>query len=164
MSSALIGACSWLRSMILMRMFRLMRVYLIQLSDFGLAVTSGIQNKYIKLSGTLGYVAPEYLLDGMSNYFQRSYMLLIIVVWSLISHTSANYKLHCCFLLWFLYFSIIFSVIKYHVLAFFDELFVVLTSVTWNVMIFQQKSLFQLISEKENYKCLLLGRDSLAGA
>ncbi|KAJ6414628.1 hypothetical protein OIU84_003597 [Salix udensis] len=35
-----------------------------KLSDFGLAVTSGIQNKYIKLSGTLGYVAPEYLLDG----------------------------------------------------------------------------------------------------
>ncbi|KAJ6694924.1 hypothetical protein OIU74_014125 [Salix koriyanagi] len=34
-----------------------------KLSDFGLAVTSGIQNKYIKLSGTLGYVAPEYLLD-----------------------------------------------------------------------------------------------------
>ncbi|XP_061980664.1 probable receptor-like protein kinase At1g80640 isoform X4 [Populus nigra] len=35
-----------------------------KLSDFGLAVASGIQNKYIKLSGTLGYVAPEYLLDG----------------------------------------------------------------------------------------------------
>lgn len=37
-----------------------------QLSDFGLAVTDGTQNKNnIKLSGTLGYVAPEYLLDGM---------------------------------------------------------------------------------------------------
>ncbi|XP_011015399.1 PREDICTED: probable receptor-like protein kinase At1g80640 isoform X2 [Populus euphratica] len=35
-----------------------------KLSDFGLAVASGIQNKYIKLSGTSGYVAPEYLLDG----------------------------------------------------------------------------------------------------
>ncbi|KAF8407206.1 hypothetical protein HHK36_006333 [Tetracentron sinense] len=36
-----------------------------KLSDFGLAVTSGAQNKNnIKLSGTLGYVAPEYLLDG----------------------------------------------------------------------------------------------------
>uniref|UniRef100_A0A2N9IGE3 Protein kinase domain-containing protein n=1 Tax=Fagus sylvatica TaxID=28930 RepID=A0A2N9IGE3_FAGSY len=35
-----------------------------KLSDFGLAVTSGIENKNIKLSGTLGYVAPEYLLDG----------------------------------------------------------------------------------------------------
>ncbi|XP_010245528.1 PREDICTED: probable receptor-like protein kinase At1g80640 [Nelumbo nucifera] len=36
-----------------------------KLSDFGLAVTAGAQNKNnIKLSGTLGYVAPEYLLDG----------------------------------------------------------------------------------------------------
>ncbi|KAJ7962786.1 Receptor-like kinase [Quillaja saponaria] len=35
-----------------------------KLSDFGLAVTSGIQNENIKLSGTLGYIAPEYLLDG----------------------------------------------------------------------------------------------------
>ncbi|GFQ02737.1 probable receptor-like protein kinase at1g80640 [Phtheirospermum japonicum] len=36
-----------------------------KLSDFGLAVLNGPQNKNnIKLSGTLGYVAPEYLLDG----------------------------------------------------------------------------------------------------
>lgn len=36
-----------------------------KLSDFGLAVANGIQNnKSIKLSGTLGYVAPEYLVDG----------------------------------------------------------------------------------------------------
>lgn len=36
-----------------------------KLSDFGLAVTDGSQNKSnVKLSGTLGYVAPEYLLDG----------------------------------------------------------------------------------------------------
>ncbi|KAJ7966237.1 Kinase family protein [Quillaja saponaria] len=36
-----------------------------KLSDFGLAVADGSQNKNnIKLSGTLGYVAPEYLLDG----------------------------------------------------------------------------------------------------
>ncbi|KAK3188611.1 hypothetical protein Dsin_028172 [Dipteronia sinensis] len=35
-----------------------------KLSDFGLAVTSGTQNKNVKLSGTLGYVAPEYLLEG----------------------------------------------------------------------------------------------------
>ncbi|KAF5739046.1 Serine/threonine-protein kinase PBS1 isoform 1 [Tripterygium wilfordii] len=35
-----------------------------KLSDFGLAVTAGTQNKNIKLSGTLGYVAPEYLLEG----------------------------------------------------------------------------------------------------
>ncbi|XP_022959759.1 probable receptor-like protein kinase At1g80640 isoform X3 [Cucurbita moschata] len=35
-----------------------------KLSDFGLTVNLGAQNKNIKLSGTLGYVAPEYLLDG----------------------------------------------------------------------------------------------------
>ncbi|GJR06572.1 probable receptor-like protein kinase [Tanacetum coccineum] len=36
-----------------------------ELSDFGLAITGGIHGKNnIKLSGTLGYVAPEYLLDG----------------------------------------------------------------------------------------------------
>ncbi|GJU99552.1 probable receptor-like protein kinase [Tanacetum coccineum] len=36
-----------------------------KLSDFGLAITGGIHGKNnIKLSGTLGYVAPEYLLDG----------------------------------------------------------------------------------------------------
>ncbi|GMG98961.1 hypothetical protein Nepgr_000801 [Nepenthes gracilis] len=35
-----------------------------KLSDFGLAVSDRVQNKNIKLSGTLGYVAPEYLLDG----------------------------------------------------------------------------------------------------
>ncbi|RWW72723.1 hypothetical protein BHE74_00019471, partial [Ensete ventricosum] len=38
----------------------------IQISDFGLAVTVGNHNKGgIKLSGTVGYVAPEYLLDGI---------------------------------------------------------------------------------------------------
>ncbi|KAB1218773.1 hypothetical protein CJ030_MR3G026653 [Morella rubra] len=35
-----------------------------KLSDFGLAVTSGTENKNITLSGTLGHVAPEYVLDG----------------------------------------------------------------------------------------------------
>ncbi|KAE7997256.1 hypothetical protein FH972_001904 [Carpinus fangiana] len=35
-----------------------------KLSDFGVAVTSGTENKNVKLSGTLGYAAPEYLLDG----------------------------------------------------------------------------------------------------
>ncbi|KAD6118750.1 hypothetical protein E3N88_10021 [Mikania micrantha] len=36
-----------------------------KLSDFGLAITDGIHGKNsIKLSGSLGYVAPEYLLDG----------------------------------------------------------------------------------------------------
>ncbi|KAE8731680.1 putative receptor-like protein kinase [Hibiscus syriacus] len=36
-----------------------------KLSDFGLAVTDAAHKKNnLKLSGTLGYVAPEYLLDG----------------------------------------------------------------------------------------------------
>ncbi|CAN6177354.1 unnamed protein product [Urochloa humidicola] len=36
-----------------------------KISDFGLAVTSGnIDKGSMNLSGTLGYVAPEYLLDG----------------------------------------------------------------------------------------------------
>ncbi|VVB08978.1 unnamed protein product [Arabis nemorensis] len=36
-----------------------------KISDFGLAVSVGVHGKNnIKLSGTLGYVAPEYLLDG----------------------------------------------------------------------------------------------------
>ncbi|KAI9089555.1 hypothetical protein K1719_029160 [Acacia pycnantha] len=35
-----------------------------KLSDFGLAVSSGMQDKNIKMSGTLGYVAPEYISHG----------------------------------------------------------------------------------------------------
>ncbi|XP_038696098.1 probable receptor-like protein kinase At1g80640 [Tripterygium wilfordii] len=36
-----------------------------KLSDFGLAIADGTQSKNnMKLSGTLGYVAPEYILDG----------------------------------------------------------------------------------------------------
>lgn len=35
-----------------------------KLSDFGLAITRSQGKSEIKLSGTLGYVAPEYLLDG----------------------------------------------------------------------------------------------------
>ncbi|KAK4280322.1 hypothetical protein QN277_011960 [Acacia crassicarpa] len=37
-----------------------------KLYDFGLAIADGSQDKNdIKISGTLGYVAPEYLLDGV---------------------------------------------------------------------------------------------------
>ncbi|GAV72386.1 Pkinase_Tyr domain-containing protein [Cephalotus follicularis] len=36
-----------------------------KLSDFGLAIAAGTQDKNVKLSGTLGCVAPEYLLDGI---------------------------------------------------------------------------------------------------
>ncbi|KAL3618379.1 hypothetical protein CASFOL_038700 [Castilleja foliolosa] len=36
-----------------------------KIADFGIAITGGSSNKAnIKLTGTLGYVAPEYLLDG----------------------------------------------------------------------------------------------------
>lgn len=49
-------------------LFFLFFFWWIQLSDFGLSVIVGAQNKNeIKISGTMGYVAPEYLLDGMSN-------------------------------------------------------------------------------------------------
>lgn len=49
-----------------LKLFFLSHGGLFQLSDFGLAVADGAKNSNnIKLSGTLGYVAPEYLLDGM---------------------------------------------------------------------------------------------------
>ncbi|XP_057457170.1 probable receptor-like protein kinase At1g80640 isoform X2 [Lotus japonicus] len=35
-----------------------------KLSDFGLAIASGVQHKNMKMSGTLGYVAPEYISHG----------------------------------------------------------------------------------------------------
>ncbi|XP_019458740.1 PREDICTED: probable receptor-like protein kinase At1g80640 [Lupinus angustifolius] len=35
-----------------------------KLSDFGLAIGSGMQHKNMKMSGTLGYVAPEYISHG----------------------------------------------------------------------------------------------------
>uniref|UniRef100_A0A9I9D0M6 non-specific serine/threonine protein kinase n=1 Tax=Cucumis melo TaxID=3656 RepID=A0A9I9D0M6_CUCME len=50
-----------------------------KLSDFGLSVIVGAQNKNdIKLSGTMGYVAPEYLLDG--NILSVNYLLLLHIV------------------------------------------------------------------------------------
>lgn len=42
--------------------------FVIQLSDFGFAVVSGMQHKNIKMSGTLGYVAPEYISHGIQEY------------------------------------------------------------------------------------------------
>ncbi|KAL1298029.1 probable receptor-like protein kinase At1g80640 isoform X1 [Arachis hypogaea] len=35
-----------------------------KLTDFGLAISSGVQHKNMKMSGTLGYVAPEYISHG----------------------------------------------------------------------------------------------------
>ncbi|XWS26178.1 hypothetical protein CRYUN_Cryun26dG0008800 [Craigia yunnanensis] len=56
-----------------------------KLSDFGLAVTDAAQNKNnLKLSGTLGYVAPEYLLDGKltdkSDVYAFGVMLLELLL------------------------------------------------------------------------------------
>lgn len=45
------------------------KFWLFQLSDFGLAVSSGMQDKNIKMSGTLGYVAPEYISYGTYEIF-----------------------------------------------------------------------------------------------
>lgn len=43
---------------------------MMQISDFGLAVNAvGPSKENVKLSGTVGYVAPEYLLDGISCPF-----------------------------------------------------------------------------------------------
>lgn len=51
-----------------------------QISDFGLAVTSGNHSKgNIKLSGTMGYVAPEYLLDGMTFYHPCVLLVILFV-------------------------------------------------------------------------------------
>ena len=62
---------------------KLMNSTFIQLSDFGLAISGGNPNKNsIKLSGTLGYVAPEYLLDGMIEYLKICKITLC--------------QLHCC--------------------------------------------------------------------
>ncbi|KAH7564673.1 hypothetical protein JRO89_XS09G0004400 [Xanthoceras sorbifolium] len=41
------------------------------MQDFGLAVTAGTQNKNVKLSGTLGHVAPEYLLEAIEKASDR---------------------------------------------------------------------------------------------
>jgi serine/threonine protein kinase len=57
--------------------FSFTEIFLNQLSDFGLAVTSGTENKNVKLSGTLGYAAPEYLLDGMQDIIWLPKCILI---------------------------------------------------------------------------------------
>ena len=60
-----------------------------QLSDFGLAVTDAGQNKNnLKLSGTLGYLAPEYLLDGMYTNSPIIAQLILIGCYSYYSIIS----------------------------------------------------------------------------
>jgi serine/threonine protein kinase len=49
-----------------------------KIADFGLAVSSGSVNKgSVKLSGTLGYVAPEYLLDGTMSSSSQIILLFV---------------------------------------------------------------------------------------
>ncbi|CAI9113911.1 OLC1v1014617C3 [Oldenlandia corymbosa var. corymbosa] len=59
--------------------------YNAKLSDFGLAITGGnLNKKNVKLSGTLGYVAPEYLLDGKltekSDVYAFGVVLLELII------------------------------------------------------------------------------------
>jgi serine/threonine protein kinase len=49
-----------------------------QIADFGLAVTGGNLDKgNLKISGTLGYVAPEYLLDGAASFCSKFLLLFV---------------------------------------------------------------------------------------
>ena len=64
-------------------------IFLIQLSDFGLAVTSGTESNNLKLSGTMDYVAPEYLLDGMLDFTKLSTHVLL---------SFGLYYLYVCFI------------------------------------------------------------------
>uniref|UniRef100_A0A453T5M3 Protein kinase domain-containing protein n=1 Tax=Aegilops tauschii subsp. strangulata TaxID=200361 RepID=A0A453T5M3_AEGTS len=49
-----------------------------KIADFGLAVTSGNLDKgNLKISGTLGYVAPEYLLDGAASVCSKVLLLSV---------------------------------------------------------------------------------------
>lgn len=57
----------------------------IKLSDFGLAVTQGTYKGNIKLSGTLGYVAPEYLLDGRPPNFNYTIAYIVLNNYLIIS-------------------------------------------------------------------------------
>ncbi|XP_021906618.1 probable receptor-like protein kinase At1g80640 [Carica papaya] len=62
-----------------------------KLSDFGLAVFSGTtQNKPVKLSGTLSYVAPEYLLDGKLTDKSDVYSFGVILLELLMGRKAAE--------------------------------------------------------------------------
>ncbi|KAE9453567.1 hypothetical protein C3L33_14539, partial [Rhododendron williamsianum] len=69
-----------------------------KLSDFGLAITGGNQSKEnIKLSGTLGYVAPEYLLDGKLTDKSDVYAFGVILLELLMGRkpVEKNASSHC---------------------------------------------------------------------
>lgn len=65
----------------LTRLFIFVSFYFIQLSDFGLSVTAGTQSRNVKISGTLGYVAPEYLLEGMPRFDHLIYDDGFLICW-----------------------------------------------------------------------------------
>lgn len=63
-----------------------------QLSDFGLAILDGSQKKnQLKLSGTLGYVAPEYLLDGEFCTQQLIYVYIFLSSVTIYERTRLGY-------------------------------------------------------------------------